>query len=43
MAENISNEKLNKLLSLNKKLVLENDFTKKIGIISNSIKEIIRV
>lgn len=42
MAENISDEKLNKLLSLNKKLVLEDNFTKKIGLISNSVKEIIR-
>jgi len=42
MAENISDEKLNKLLSLNKKLVLEDDFTKKIALISSSVKEMIR-
>ncbi len=42
MAENISDEKLNKLLQLNKNLIFEDDFTKKIEMISNSVKEIIR-
>ncbi len=42
MAENISDEKLNKLLSLNKHLVAEDDFTKKIELISSSVKEIVR-
>ena len=43
MAENISARKLNKLLELNKKLVLEDNFSKKIELISNSIKEILKV
>jgi adenylate cyclase len=42
MVRSISDRKLNKLIELNKKLVLENDFAKKIELISNSIKEIIR-
>ena len=43
MAKQISERKLNRLLELNKKLVLENDFTKKIKIISYSIKDILEV
>ncbi len=43
MAENISARKLNKLLELNKRLVLEDNFSKKIELISNSIKEILKV
>lgn len=43
MAKQISERKLNRLLELNKKLVLEDDFTKKIQIISSSIKEILKV
>lgn len=43
MAKQISDKKLNKLLALNKKLVLEDDFTKKIEIISSAIKNILEV
>ncbi|RLA80854.1 MAG: hypothetical protein DRG78_10175 [Epsilonproteobacteria bacterium] len=43
MAKQINEKRLNKLLGLNKKLVLEDDFTKKIEIISTSIKEILEV
>ncbi|HIP29761.1 MAG TPA: GAF domain-containing protein [Sulfurospirillum arcachonense] len=43
MAKQISERRLNRLLELNKKLVLEDDFTKKIKIISNSIKDILEV
>ena len=42
MAKVISERKLNKLLELNRKLVLENDFSKKIDLISRSLKEIIK-
>lgn len=42
MAQSFSERKLNRLLSLNKELVLENDFTKKIKLISSSIKDIIK-
>jgi hypothetical protein len=41
MAQSISDRKLNKLLSLNKELVLEDDFSKKIKLISSAIKDII--
>jgi len=43
MAKQISERRLNRLLELNKRLVLEDDFTKKIKIISNSIKDILEV
>ena len=43
MDKTINEEKLNKILELNKKLVLENDFNKKIKLISKSIKEILKV
>jgi len=43
MDKKISDRKLNRLLELNKKLVLEDDFTKKIEIISEAIKEILKV
>jgi len=43
MAKKISERRLNRLLELNKKLVLEDDFTKKIDIISTSIKDILKV
>jgi GAF domain-containing protein len=43
MAKKISERRLNRLLELNKKLVLEDDFTKKIYIISTSIKDILKV
>ena len=43
MARNISERKLNRLLELNKKLGLENDFSKRIELISNSIKDILNV
>ncbi len=43
MAKQISERKLNLLLELNKQLVLENDFSKKIELISSSIKEILKV
>ena len=42
MARNISERKLNRLLELNKKLVLEDDFSKKIELISSSVKDIIK-
>ena len=42
MVESISQRKLNKLLELNKKLVLEDDFVKKIELISTSVKDIIK-
>ena len=41
MAKKISERKLNRLLKLNKKLVLEDDFSKKIELISDSLKDII--
>ena len=41
MAKKISERKLNRLLGLNKKLVLEDDFSKKIELISDSVKDII--
>lgn len=43
MAREISERKLNRLLELNKKLVLEDDFTKRIELISSSIKDILKV
>lgn len=43
MDKAINEEKLNKILELNKKLVLENDFNKKIKLISKSIKDILKV
>ncbi len=43
MAKKISERKLNKLLELNKKLVLEDNFSKKIELISSAIKEILKV
>lgn len=43
MLRNISERKLNRLLELNKRLILENDFSKRIEIISNAIKEILKV
>jgi GAF domain-containing protein len=43
MAKEIDKRKLNRLLELNKKIVLENDFSKRIRLISQSIKEIIKV
>lgn len=43
MAKNISERKINRLLELNKKLVLEDDFTKRIELISASIKDILKV
>lgn len=43
MAKNISERKLNRLLELNKKLVHENDFAKRIDLISNTIKNILNV
>ncbi|MEA1917360.1 MAG: GAF domain-containing protein [Campylobacterota bacterium] len=42
MVKNISERKLNRLLELNKKLVLEDDFSKKIDLISKSVKDIIK-
>jgi len=42
MAKKLSERKLNRLLALNKKLVLENDFSKKIELISNSLKDILK-
>ena len=42
MAQKINNIKLNALLALNKELVLEEDFTKKIKMISSALKEIIK-
>ncbi len=43
MVKNINEKKLNKLLELNKNLVLENDFSKRMVLISDSIKEILNV
>jgi GAF domain-containing protein len=43
MAKEIDKRKLNRLLDLNKKIVLENDFSKRIKLISDSVKEIIKV
>ena len=43
MDKTINEAKLNKILELNKKLALENDFNKKIELISKSIKEILKV
>ncbi|NOX15799.1 MAG: GAF domain-containing protein [Epsilonproteobacteria bacterium] len=43
MAQEIDKRKLNKLLELNKKIVAENDFSKRIKLISDSIKEILKV
>jgi len=43
MAKNISERKLNRLLELNKKLAQENDFSKRIDLISNTIKNILNV
>lgn len=43
MTNSISERKLNRLLELNKRLVLENDFSKRIELISKAIKEILKV
>ncbi len=43
MAKEISERRLNRLLELNKKLVLENDFSKRIKLISDTIKDILKV
>ncbi|MCF6172323.1 MAG: GAF domain-containing protein [Campylobacteraceae bacterium] len=43
MAQEIDKRKLNRLLELNKKIVAQNDFSKRIKIISDSIKEILKV
>ena len=43
MLKNISERKLNRLLELNKKLVLEDDFSKRIELIGSAIKEILKV
>ena len=43
MAKNISERKLNRLLELNKKLGLESDFSTRIDLISNTIKNILNV
>jgi len=43
MDKTIDENKLNKILNLNKKLALENDFNKKIKLISDSIKDILKV
>ena len=43
MAREISERKLNRILELNKKLVLENDFSKRIKLISDTIKDILKV
>ncbi len=43
MAKTISERKLNRLLELNKKLGLENDFSTRIDLISNTIKNILNV
>jgi len=43
MAKEIDKRKLNRLLELNKKIVLENDFSKRIKLISDCVKEIIKV
>jgi signal transduction protein with GAF and PtsI domain len=42
MAKNISEVKLNELLALNKKLFLEDNFSEKIELISNALKEILK-
>lgn len=42
MAQKINDVKLNALLALNRELVLENDFSKKIQMISDSLKDIIK-
>ena len=43
MDKTINDAKLNKILELNKKLALENDFNKKIKLISKAIKEVLKV
>ncbi len=43
MAKEISERRLNRLLELNKKLVLENSFSKRISLISQTIKDILNV
>jgi len=43
MAGKISERRLNRLLELNEKLVLENDFSKRIKVISETIKDILKV
>ncbi len=43
MAQEIDKRKLNRLLELNKKIVAQNDFSKRIKLISDSIKEILKV
>ncbi len=43
MAKEISERRLNRLLELNKKIVLENDFAKRIKLISDTIKDILKV
>ena len=42
MANKLSERKLNRLLDLNRRLVLENDFSKKIELISSSLKDILK-
>jgi adenylate cyclase len=42
MVKNLSERKLNRLLDLNKRLVLEDNFSKKIELISSSVKDIIK-
>jgi len=43
MAQEISKRRLNRLLELNKKLADENDFSKRIKLISDTIKDILKV
>ncbi len=43
MAQEIDKRKLNRLLDLNKKIVAQDDFSKRIKLISDSIKEILKV
>jgi putative methionine-R-sulfoxide reductase with GAF domain len=43
MAKQISKRKLNRILELNKQLAVEEDFNKKIELISSSIKDILKV
>ncbi|MFK5881785.1 MAG: GAF domain-containing protein [Sulfurospirillum sp.] len=43
MAKEISERRLNRLLELNKKLAHENDFSKRIKLISDTIKDILKV
>jgi len=43
MARKISDKRLNKLLELNKQLAVENDFSKRIRLISETIKEMLKI